>query len=342
MASRTTTSSSSATKSGSRTPNTSSGSSGYDYDAAERARLEAQRKKEIEENSKYIKDIQETQGEIKELRDQISEAKALLANAVSGEKYNEYIKDLEEQDKCLAQISSDLNGRAKQAAINIRKRGAECIFCEKNTEPAHNTSRDNNRPLSVNTDELQKAVVMLTDINTRSKSICDKVSDITGDSKKLGIQNSDNSEDKSRNVVDITVTLRDKLQQQIKETERTEKENLGIVDKIYDWFSGLFKSSDDKKLKDLGTDAARAEQFAIKNNSAKLTPGSRTVNAAPRDISELKGMSEIITAAKANDVSTKGKSKREILEELAIKLGIPITADPTKKQSRLERTTNEI
>ena len=98
-----------------------------------------------------------------------------------------------------------------------------------------------------------------------------------------------------------------------------------------------------KKLinEQLGTDAAREEQFAIKNNSAKSTPGSRTINAAPRDISEIKDMAAIIKVAKENDVPTKGKSKREILEALAIKLGIPITADPTKKQSRLERTTRE-
>ena len=51
MASRTTARASSATKSWSRTPNTSSGSSGYDYDAAERARLEALRRKIIEDNN---------------------------------------------------------------------------------------------------------------------------------------------------------------------------------------------------------------------------------------------------------------------------------------------------
>lgn len=370
MASRTTARASSATKSGSRTPNTSSGSSGYDYDAAEQARREALRRKIIEDNKTYIIKIQATNAEIKETRDMINQAKTLLANAVSGEKYEEYSKYLKDQDAWLDQISNDLNARGEKAAKNINEKGEAYIFNRNNTEPDYGSKINNNKPLSVNTDELQKLVGLLDGISAKGSSISGKVSDIVKDSSKLGIYNASNSADKSRDVVYTNITLQEKLRQQINETEKTEKENLGIVDKIYGWFSGLFKSSDDKKLNDLGTDeakkenmkqknieaeearkklikeqsgtdAAREEQFAIKNNSAKSTPGSRTINAAPRDISELKGMSEIITVAKANDVSTKGKSKREILEELAIKLGIPIAADPTKKQSRLERTTNE-
>ena len=195
MASRTTARASSATKSGSRTPNTSSGSSGYDYDAAERARLEALRRKIIEDNKKYIIKIQATSAEIKETRDMINQAKTLLANAVSGEKYEEYSKYLKDQDAWLDQISNDLNARGEKAARNINEKGETYIFNRNNTEPNYDSKRNNNKPLSVNTDELQKLVGLLDGISAKGTSISGKVSDIVKDSSKLGIYNSSNSAD---------------------------------------------------------------------------------------------------------------------------------------------------
>lgn len=226
----------SAAKHSSRTPSSSPTRVNIenDYDAAEQARLEAERQKRIKENEEYIANIQATNAEIKDARDKINQAKEILANAVSGDKYKEYSKYLEDQDKWLSQIGNDLNSYGEKAAQNIRENGEAYTFNKTNTVPAQNNNKNNNKALSVNTAELQKLVFLLDDINTSARSIDSKVSGILNDSSKLGIQKSYNAKDNSRNVINSTITLKDRLKQQIRDTEKVEKENAEILEKILD------------------------------------------------------------------------------------------------------------
>lgn len=360
MASRTTARASSATKSWSRTPNTSSGSSGYDYDAAERARLEAERQKKIQENKDYIAKIQATNAEVKKARDKIAQAKALLTNALSGAKYNEYIKYLEGQDQWLSQIGNDLNSCGEKAAENIRGNGEAYTFNKSNTDPNLNNNKDTNKTLSVNTDELQKLADLLGDINTSAKSIDSKVSGILGNSSKVGVPNSYNLKDNSRNVINSVSTLQDKLVHQIQETEKTEKENLNIIDGLFNWLGSLFKPLNKKETSQPPTTRTTTRTTATTRTTTpgtttprtttppttRTTTLTRTRTTTPTRTRTINGnsldsvaMDELLELAKIYGIPTSGKSQREILEALALKLGIPLSEESSGKNSRLWRNT---
>lgn len=351
MASRTTTRVSSTPtrgNSGSRTSSSKStgGNSGNGYDAAEQARLEAARRKRIEENKKYIADIQSTNAAVKVVREKISEAKKLLVNAVSGDKYKEYSKYLENQDKWLSQISDDLNARAEKAAQNIRGDGEAYTFNKTTTNPDQNNNKNTNKTLSVNTDELQKLVSLLGDINTSARTIDNRVSDITNNSSKLGIANSYNAKDNSRNVINSTITLRDKLKQQIQDTERTEKENLNIIDGLFNWLGSLFKPLNKEETSQPPTTRTTTRTTATTRTTRTTTTTPTTRTTTPTRTRTINSnsldsvaMDELLELAKIYGIPTSGKSQREILEALALKLGIPLSEESSGKNSRLWRNT---
>lgn len=355
MASRTTTSSSSSVKTSSRTPssNATGGNSGNGYDAAEQARLEAERQKKIQENKDYIAKIQATNAEVKKARDKIAQAKALLTNAVSGAKYNEYIKYLEGQDQWLSQIGNDLNSCGEKAAENIRGNGEAYTFNKTNTDPNQNNNKDTNKTLSVNTDELQKLADLLGDINTSAKSIDSKVSGILNKSSELGVSNSYNLKDNSRNVINSVSTLQDKLVQQIQETEKTEKENLNIIDGLFNWLGSLFKPLNKEETSQPPTTRTTTRTTATTTTRTRTTrtttpptPTTRTRTTTPTRTRTINSnsldsvaMDELLELAKIYGIPTSGKSQREILEALALKLGIPLLEESSGKNSRLWRNT---
>ena len=291
MASRITMASSPA-KHASRNPSSTGGNYGYDYNAAEQARLEAERQRRIKENKQYIADIKVTNDEVRELREKIAQAQTLLDDAVSGAKYKEYSKYLKGQEEWLIQIEDDLNTCGEKAADNIKKDGETYTFNRTNTEPNQKNNKNSNKTLSVNTDKLKELVTLLDGINKSASSIDSKVSGILVDSSKLGIPNFSNLKENSTNVTNSTKTLKDKLKQQIKDTEKIEKENSDIVKKVADWFSNAPKTLPEEleyaqslnPINKLGNVMNSVESYVIEN----LSLPAFISKASGKDIEEIK------------------------------------------------------
>lgn len=332
----------------SRTP---SESSANNYDAALQARLEAERKKRIQENKAYIEKIQRTNEEVKETRSMIAEAQALLASAVGGVKYGEYSKYLTSQDEMLQQMTKGLNSCGEKAATNIRDDGEEYIFNQTNTNPNNNNTNNNKKILSANTDKLRELESLLDNISKKTKSIDDTMIGFSNASNRLGITNSGNVKENSQDLLINTVELKMKVKQQIQDIEKTEKENLNIIGRIADWFGNLFKAPDKEQKPQTGTTVSTRTTTRTPTSTritTSTTNNARTRTRTPitnptrtRTMNvnsyELKEMAEIFKLAEQYGIPTSGKSQREILEALAIKLGISTSVDSSQKNSRFWR-----
>lgn len=351
------TSSSTTYTSGTRTPanyynsRTPSESSANNYDAALQARLEAERKKRIQENKAYIEQIQRTNEEVKETRSMIAEAQALLASAVGGVKYGEYSKYLTSQDEMLQQMTKGLNSCGEKAATNIRDDGEEYIFNQTNTNPNNNNTNNNKKILSANTDKLRELESLLDNISKKTKSIDDTMIGFSNASNRLGITNSGNVKENSQDLLINTVELKMKVKQQIQDIEKTEKENLNIIGRIADWFGNLFKAPDKEQKPQTGTTVSTRTTTRTPTSTritTSTTNNARTRTRTPitnptrtRTMNvnsyELKEMAEIFKLAEQYGIPINGKSQREILEALAIKLGIDLSDDSPQKKSRFWR-----
>lgn len=321
-------------------------SSADNCNAALQARLEEERQKRIKENKEYIAEIQATNAEVKNTRDMIAQAQKLLANAVGGEKYKEYSRYLINQDKMLQQITNGLNSCGEKAATNIREDGEVYTFNQINTNPDKNNTNNNKNTLSVNTDELRNLEILLDNISKNTKNINSRMPEISNTSAKLGITNSGEIQENSQDLVRNTTELKNKLTQQIQDTEKTEKENLNIVGRIADWFENLFKKSD--KEQNSQTITRTTSTRTTTRTTTSTTRTTRTTTRTPItnltrtrtmniNSAELKAMDEILKLAKQYGIPTSGKSQREILKALAIKLGINLSADSSQKNSRFWR-----
>lgn len=350
------------TKYSSRTPSSRSpiGSSANNYDDTSKARLEAERQKRIKENKEYIAEIDATNGEIKEVRDMIAAAQEMLYNAVGGEKYKEYSRYLTEQDENLKQMSNELNASGEKAAANIRTDGEACSFNKVNTDQNKNNINSNKRTLSVNTNELKNLERFLDGINKKTKEIDSKMPKYSNSSDKLGINNSKNIQDNSQKVVKDAAELKNKVAQQIHDTERTERENLNVVERIAGWFGNLLKTPDKEQNSGTGTTVStktptrttvpsktttRSTTKDTRTPTNSRTPKNPKTPKNPRtrtediNVEEAKARAEIYKLAREYGIPTSGKSDREILEAIAIKLGIKTESDSSKKNSRLWRYT---
>lgn len=316
---------------------TSSGgqSSSGDNSWAQRLLEEERRKQRIADNKVFIAQVKSANSEVKELREMISEAEGMLTNAVTGEQYAKYKQMLESQDTKLQQVGNELNAAGAEAAKNIQKDGEGYIYNNTNTNPGKSYTTKNKGTLSVDTNELRKLQALLEDIEEKSQSVETKVAKITSTSSEVGIKTGTNASD-VKGTTNAVTQLKNNIEQQIRETEKTESENLSIIDKIAKWAGNLFKTDSDS-INDKTTTTRTRTTTSITTSPT----GTRTRTTTPSilEVKQTEKEQTLEELARIYGINTKGKNEREILLKIAESLGIYIDVYNPRTESRFWRNT---
>lgn len=310
---------------------------------AQRLLEEEQRKQRIADNKVFIAQVKSANSDVKEIREMIAEAEGMLTNTVTGEQYTKYKQMLENQDTKLQQVGEKLNAAGAEAAKNIQKDGEGYIYNNTNTNPGKSYTTNNKGTLSVDTNELRKLQALLEDIEEKSQSVETKVAKITSTSSEVGIKTGTNSSD-VKGTTNAVTQLKNNIEQQIRETEKTESENLGIIDKIAKWAGNLFKTDSDSINDKTTTTRTRTTTSTTTSPTGTRTTTSTTISptgtrTTTKSYLEAQEKAKLEELGKVFDINIKGKSEREILLEIAEKYGIYIDVFNPRTEDRFWRNT---
>ena len=335
---------------GTTTTTSSGGQTSSSYNALEK---EMSRKR-VANNMKLILDVKNANSDVKELREMIAQAEEMLANGVTGEKNAEYKKMLANLDAKLQQTGNELNAAGAEAGRNIQKEGTPYVYNNTNTNPSGSYTTSNKETLSVDTNELRKLESLLENIENKSKDVEYQTSKIYDASHELGVTTGTYVAS-AKNATNTATTLKNSIKQQINDTEKTESDNLSVVDKIATWLGNLFgketttttSDKDEKKWDEENPAWAQAVETAISSTGTR----TRTTTSTKKALEDLgtetarkehiliknqdTAFGKIKNILYEDGIDTSGKSRAEILKLIVENYGIGDLS--TDKKTRFRR-----